>query len=160
MSDITWDESYSVGIDEVDNQHKEIFTIIDEFDTAIKDKKAVDVVSNILERLVDYTSYHFKLEEELMDACKFPSCASHIELHNKLIADLNAFKVRVDTGENVSIELMHFLRKWLLYHIKNSDMSYSKHLDSTGMKKMTNWSSDASKKMDVKKKSWWNKLTS
>lgn len=159
MSDFTWDNSYSVGIDEVDSQHKEIFSIIDEFDTAIRDKKAADIVSSILGRLADYTKYHFKLEEDLMIACKFPDCENHIALHEKLISDLNGFIERSNAGENVSLELMHFLRKWLVYHIKNSDMSYSRHLDSTGMKK-SDWTPSTMPPPETKKKGWFSKLVS
>ena len=67
-----WTESYSVNVKNLDDQHRRLFTLIDEYYEAISQKKVQDATSAILRGLEDYTKYHFGDEEKLMLRCNYP----------------------------------------------------------------------------------------
>ena len=65
MPFIEWNEKYSVHIEEIDSQHKKIFSIINRLHSALKARKGKKVIGNLLDELVDYTYYHFATEENI-----------------------------------------------------------------------------------------------
>ena len=66
MSMVAWDDAYSVEIQEIDEQHKCLIEIMNELYTAMANKSNRDLISDVLDKLVDYTKVHFAVEETLM----------------------------------------------------------------------------------------------
>lgn len=126
MIEEQWSEAYSVSINEIDEQHQELFVLLNEFDDAISAHKTNDVVNEVLARLISYTTRHFALEEEVMRLGHYPDLEAHIVQHRDLVKDIEKFIARADAGEHIAYELNHFLRKWLVNHIKHSDLGYAK----------------------------------
>jgi hemerythrin len=62
---IEWEDIYSVGIEEFDNDHKKLIELINRLHQAMLDKKAKEVLGEIINELVDYTIYHFNKEEAM-----------------------------------------------------------------------------------------------
>ena len=155
MIEVEWDDSFSVNIDEIDDQHKELFVLLAEFDAAIMEHKTNDVVDEVLSRLVAYTAHHFEQEEELMRAGSYPDIDNHIAQHRKLVEDIVEFKRRADSGEHIAYELNHFLRKWLVNHIKHSDSGYAKYLEVGRTHTVAEWKAKVDVKLNPPKKAWW-----
>ena len=131
---IRWSENLSVGIESIDDQHKVLVGMINELYKQMQSGSAKDAVGATLGRLVEYTANHFKYEEKLFAEHNYPEQKGHQELHNKLVSQVVQFQEEFDRGEkDVSLELMEFLKEWLLTHIKKSDMAYSSYLRSYGV---------------------------
>ena len=93
-----------------------------------------EAVGKTLGRLIDYTAKHFKYEEKLFAEHRYPEQKAHQELHDKLVGQVVAFQEEFTRGEkDVSLELMEFLKEWLLTHIKKKDMAYGPYLRSRGV---------------------------
>lgn len=133
MPFITWTDDLSVNIEEIDRQHKNLIGIINKMDELIKTGSNAQrsQVRKIFAELVDYTSYHFKAEEELFQAHHYPGWEDHKKQHNDLAMQLLNLQISFAKGETeVSQEMMKFLNEWLINHILVSDKEYATFLRS------------------------------
>ena len=95
---------------------------------------AKEAVGNALGKLIDYTGTHFEHEEKLFAQHNYPEQKGHKEIHKKLVAQVVEFQNQFKSGEkDVSLELMEFLKDWLLDHIKKTDKKYMPFLLSKGV---------------------------
>lgn len=134
MSLINWDESYSVNIKKIDEQHKELVKLVNELHDAMSQGAANDVLSKVLNSLVDYTIIHFNTEEELFKSYNYPDAQNHKTEHDKLTQQVKDFQGKFRDGKStITYELMDFLSDWLINHILDSDKKYSSYLKSRGV---------------------------
>lgn len=144
---VAWSDALSVGVDELDAQHKVLVGLVNEMHNAIDQGYGDEVVESILTRLTEYTRIHFAVEESLMRLAGYPDLEAHREEHRALIVQINTLRGRADTGEPaISVELMHFLKDWLTTHIMVSDQAYARYFAESG-----SWPR-------VKKRSWTSRL--
>lgn len=134
MDLITWSDTLSVNIKEIDEQHKKLIAMINDLNSAMGSGKGKDIMGSLLTNLVDYTKTHFKYEEGLMEKNAYPGYLSHKPLHDALtkqVVDLmNNFK---EGKAVVTVEVKTFLKDWLVTHIQNTDKKYTAHLNSKGV---------------------------
>ncbi len=129
MPIIKWQDSFSVGVQRFDDEHKVLLAIINEMFIIVRDQKTVDHLTVEINKLVQYTQEHFADEEEAMEKAGYPALDEHKSIHAKLLKDVTAFKKRVENGEQEVITIFyHFLRDWLLTHIIEDDMQYKPFL--------------------------------
>lgn len=125
-----WTDEYSVGITEIDQQHRRLFDIINNLYEAFKKGKADLLISETLDELLLYTKYHFKSEETLMKEYDFPNIREHQKMHlefeNMIVNKINDMK---RGSKEVHYETMLYLRDWLSEHILGTDKAYFKNLD-------------------------------
>jgi hemerythrin-like metal-binding protein len=101
----------------------------------MKLRQTTAVTGNILDRLVSYTVMHFGVEEKLFQKHGYPDADQHKKVHEKLIAKVIDFKTKVDKGDGtISMELMDFLKDWLVSHIKGTDKKYVPFLKQHGVR--------------------------
>ncbi|WP_375752735.1 bacteriohemerythrin [Vibrio sp. HN007] len=128
-----WDSSYSVGIQEIDRQHRSLMTLANEYHRTQITKSARGAIARVMEGVIEYTKSHFQYEESLMKKYGYPDLEPHKAKHRKLEAEAQSFKDRFDRGEDLGEEFSKFLEGWLLNHIKKADQEYSEHLNSRGV---------------------------
>jgi hemerythrin len=129
MALITWGPKWSVGVQQIDDQHKKLVELVNKLNDAMVAGHGRDAIGPTLNELVKYTLYHFATEERLMKAHGYEHSAEHQAEHAKLLHDVGDFKVRFDAGNSMlSISLLRFLRDWLSGHIAGSDMKLAKCL--------------------------------
>ena len=125
---VEWTGELSVGIEEIDEQHKVLIGLINQMHEAIQERHASDVVRDILDNLASYTKTHFVVEESLMRILNYPGYEDHKAVHEELLQHVIELKQKVDSGKTaIGFELMHFLKTWLTKHIMESDKAYSSH---------------------------------
>ena len=135
MPDFGWDEKYSVGIQSIDEQHKEIFRLMDQLFQALKSGKAAQSVLRIIAALKHYAITHFEKEEYLFRQFKFEDSASHIREHEQFIEKITALKADAKSGRLASsFELLHFLKIWINHHIMVVDKGYSECFQKNGLR--------------------------
>ena len=138
MPMITWDDEYSVDIQEIDEQHKRLIGIINELYEALAAKKERDRVSTVLNELVEYTKVHFAVEETLMRIFHYEEYDEHKAIHDRIVERVLDFQRQFNEGNDaVGMELLIFLKNWLFDHINKVDKRYSTHFHKHGVKK--NW---------------------
>lgn len=137
---IEWNDELSVGIEEIDEQHKVLVGLINRMHDAIHQRHGSDVVEGILAELAEYTRIHFAVEESLMRLLNFPGYEEHRDLHEELIDQMVDLQQKIAEGKHsIGFELMHFLKVWLSKHIMEEDMQYSGFFLAAGANpKLTN----------------------
>ncbi|MFH2124713.1 MAG: bacteriohemerythrin [Pseudomonadota bacterium] len=132
---MSWSNNLSVNIKQIDDQHKKLVGMINELHKAMKLKKSNNAMGAILDRLVDYTVVHFSTEEDLFTKYGYPEEKAHVELHKKLVAQVLDIQQKFKAGDAMlSMELMSFLKDWLVKHIQGTDKKYSTFLRGHGVK--------------------------
>ncbi len=132
---MSWGAGLSVNIKQIDDQHKKLIGMINELHKAMKLKKSNSAMGSILDRLADYTVTHFATEEKLFAQYGYPEEKAHVELHRKLVAQVVDIQKKFKAGNAmISMELMSFLKDWLVNHIQGTDKKYSSFLRQHGVK--------------------------
>ncbi|MBN1907206.1 MAG: hemerythrin family protein [Deltaproteobacteria bacterium] len=132
---INWEESLSVKVSEIDTQHKKLVELINKLHEAMKERKANTVLGGIIDELVDYAINHFRTEESYFDKFGYLKAVQHRKEHKDFVSKVAAFKD--DFARNkimLSMEIMEFLKAWLINHIKKIDMAYSDFFIEKGLK--------------------------
>ncbi|MGA8529044.1 MAG: bacteriohemerythrin [Acidobacteriaceae bacterium] len=134
MAIFAWNESYSVRVRQMDEQHQKLFEIINRLAEAMRIGKGDDVVRDTVEQMAVYTRTHFLQEEVLMRQTGYPALPAHQEQHRKLMAEVEQYKRALEEGRSASsVSLLNFVRQWLMHHIRDSDKAYSDHLNAHGI---------------------------
>jgi hemerythrin len=131
MSLFDWKPDYSVGNTEIDQQHKQLFRMAGELHDAMMSGHGADAVEQLLDKLLSYTCYHFASEERLMKESGYPGLPQHHNDHAKLTSQVVEFQAKVKARKAmVTIDMMQFLREWLVHHIGSADAKVGAHLKS------------------------------
>ncbi|MCB2180447.1 MAG: bacteriohemerythrin [Desulfobulbaceae bacterium] len=131
MKKISWKSDYSVSSKYLDDQHQCLLMIINDFIEAVSKGKGTEKAFPILNRLTQYAEEHFRDEEHLMNAARFPQgmLKEHMREHEKLTEDIFAICAHLNkSGEETLPEISQFLKHWLLGHILTTDKEYSKYV--------------------------------
>ncbi len=126
MALITWQDSYSVKVREIDDQHKQLFQLINELHDAMKAGQARGLMAKVLDRLIQYTRLHFSEEEEMLAKASYAEFVPHVALHRGFTERVEKFAREFKAGNVViTVDVMNFLQEWLVNHIMKVDQKYS-----------------------------------
>lgn len=138
-----WSADISVGIEEIDAQHKVLIHILNGIYQAIVTQAPRQATAGLLEELVQYTHVHFAVEESLFRITDYPAYEGHKAIHDHLKQQVEDIRAKFQRGEIVAdLALMDFLKQWLEQHIKGEDKTYVPHLLQAGLAKKwakTSW---------------------
>lgn len=135
MAAINWDESLSVGIVSIDNQHKKLLDLINSFYENIYQGSIKEKLVELINEMKLYTVFHFNSEERQMKLCNYPDFENHKKEHDKFIAAVEDFEARYKNGKLLlTIEITNFIKEWITNHIMGTDQRYSDLLISKGIK--------------------------
>jgi len=131
MSRIQWDESLSVGVGLIDEQHRKWFERLQGVQAALEARRGMQQVTSTLDFLMDYTQFHFSTEEKSMVETGYPGFkdhkAKHGELNQTLVTLIEDYKEDGVT-EKINQAVGAFLGNWLRDHIRVVDLAFAKFL--------------------------------
>ncbi|MBU0995586.1 MAG: bacteriohemerythrin [Proteobacteria bacterium] len=134
MELITWDDSLSVKVKEIDEQHKKLIRLINSLHEAMIQRKTKEALGTIINELMDYTTGHFLTEETYFEKFEYGERDSHKREHTGFVNKVSAFHTDFQTGKMfLSMEIMNFLKDWLIKHIKGTDKKYGPLFNSRGL---------------------------
>ena len=126
MAFFTWNNSYSVGVQQFDGEHQKLFSIMNELYDGMKAGKGKDVLDGVLQKLIGYTEQHFSSEEAIMGRAGYAGLQSTTKMKD--------FQTQYRAGAvALSIQLLDYLRDWLKSHIAGADKSYTSYLNAKGV---------------------------
>ncbi|MCE5341104.1 MAG: bacteriohemerythrin [Planctomycetaceae bacterium] len=124
-----WTDELSVGVEQMDIQHKKLITLINNFHKAIDMGEDKSAVQKAIDGLVDYVKVHFIDEEALMQEYNFPQLDIHRRMHEHLARDVNEYAEKLQAGQKImGIEMAFFLKGWLENHIGETDKNYGLYI--------------------------------
>ncbi len=135
MPIMSWKEAYSVGIAEIDQQHKRLIDLINSLHDAMSKGQAKAVLGKILGDLASYCANHFATEEKLFDTHGYPEGPDHKEKHRKMTSKVLALQQQFEQGKaTITLDVMEFLQQWLDKHILGTDKKYGPFLNGKGVR--------------------------
>lgn len=147
-----WSDEFSVGVDDIDEQHMELVALLNQLDGAIRDRQGSSAVRRTLDELVAYTQTHFAVEERLMRESAYPDYEEHRLYHEALIDQVRGLQHKLDTGEaTITFELLHFLKVWLMRHICETDKRFGAYYADKGVRPA--WMAEVQQAMTQRR--WW-----
>ncbi|MDF2840704.1 MAG: hemerythrin-like metal-binding protein [Clostridia bacterium] len=133
---IEWKEDLAVGIKEIDDQHKELFSKVNALFDACNTGKGRDQIDPIIKYLQDYVVLHFGAEEKLQKQNNYPEFNTHKAQHDQFINDFLGLKDKIEkngvTGLTI-VQLNQVLVDWLIKHIRKTDKAFAGFLKEKGI---------------------------
>ncbi len=129
MSLIHWREEFSVGVDAVDHEHREMIELINELDDAMaKDAEHTDVIKSLGE-IYARIAAHFALEEKIMRDARYSALEPHKQDHELLLDELTDVIDSVDAdGRYDRDDLSRTLDRWFSDHFRVHDAKLHREL--------------------------------
>ncbi|MEW6647640.1 MAG: bacteriohemerythrin [Pseudomonadota bacterium] len=122
MAHLSWTHEMSTGIDEQDEQHQRLISLINRLNDTVHDGKDAEILGSVLAELADYAVYHFGYEEQLMHKHAYPGAAAHKMEHQRFIEWMADIRKKLRQGDTVaSNQVINFLRLWVTGHIMKTD---------------------------------------
>jgi len=124
-----WKNEYSLGIQEIDNQHKQLlhsFSVIEDAINLNPGREWASIHYSIVE-LQHLARMHFSFEESLMRLFGYPKTKEHSSEHEYFfvkIREIESHSIR----NSMELEMLEFLRVWLTKHILGIDRDYARHI--------------------------------
>ena len=124
MALLVWQDDLNTGVEVIDHQHMRIVEMLNHLHVTQKSMERV-AVGEVIDELIDYTLSHFAFEEELMEEAGYPFCAAHKRVHEVFIKRVSEYRMRFESGEDITDDLRNMLSRWLFNHIRNDDKAYA-----------------------------------
>ena len=134
MALIEWTDDLKVGIKQIDQQHFYLIQIINDFYINLRKDPTNDLLHEILQKMKNYSFFHFDTEEKLLAKFKYTDIESHISEHNDFIRKIKEIEGRLKRDHLVvTYEMISYLKDWINSHIKVSDKAYVSFLNENGI---------------------------
>jgi hemerythrin len=123
MKDLVLDQLLSVGVDEIDDDHRKLVNLFNILNHSVTEEAAADYVGAVFEELINCTVWHFSHEERLMMKYGYEGTEEHKAEHQELINSVRELQQQfLQVGKLEEEEDLKFLEHWLTEHILVADM--------------------------------------
>ena len=136
MEKIEWDQSLSIGIRLIDDQHKALIKRLNDVSVAIENNIGEREISKTLEFLSEYADYHFSTEEKHMAEQGFPGLETQKIKHQEFMDTLSNLDQDFEeegSTRALSDAINNFLFNWLTNHIQGLDQQFGNFLSEKGI---------------------------
>ncbi|MCL4499004.1 MAG: bacteriohemerythrin [Chloroflexi bacterium] len=130
---VQWTPDLSVGVNEIDNQHKELFSRVNALLDAMVQGLGKFHLDKTINFLGEYVVSHFGTEEKYMKQLNYPRYASHKIEHDAFVKQFGQLKKTLDNGEITTVTVIQVQRQlmdWLKNHIGNVDKALGAFLNT------------------------------
>jgi len=129
MALIEWKDEFSVGVPDVDHEHQELITLINELYETMNSGAGDYTVMDFLGEIYAHVSAHFALEEKIMRERRYDQYAGHKADHEKLLDELRDIMDAWEENDYFSDdEFAEALEQWFTEHFRTRDARLHKHL--------------------------------
>ncbi len=134
-----WKENYRLGVQMIDEQHRELFRRVSAFLGTVRSPLACDqkarMVTDTLDFMKQYIVEHFREEEEYQRLIDYPERAEHARIH----ADMVNFVIEVEAqyrqqgyNEQLIQRFSGKLLAWLINHVAAEDQKIADYANMRG----------------------------
>jgi len=131
-----WNDRMSVGVTQFDAEHKKLISLINDLFDAVQAGRGRDALGGILDGLITYTKTHFANEEANMQKLGYPDLSIHRKEHEALTQQVLEVQRKYHSGATamLSMEVLTFLKNWLIKHIQGTDKLYGPFFNDKGLR--------------------------
>ena len=132
-----WKERYKIGVEEVDQQHKELFNRLNDFLQVVRSEEAMEKkvaeIEKTLSFMGEYVVVHFDSEEEIQQQHNYPDYEEHRQTHERFKKEIMEFKQEFEAdkcNEELVMEFSGKLLTWLIHHVAGADQKIGEYVDN------------------------------
>jgi hemerythrin-like metal-binding protein len=132
MTTARWSPGLETGHPVVDEQHRELFNLCEEFERAEANATSALLIA---ERIMEHVGDHFACEEALMDSVEYPAPerGDHVSDHLQLKDQARGLILRLRTDEDFERALLvDYLCTWLVRHTTTRDIALVRFIRERG----------------------------
>jgi hemerythrin len=123
--EITWSPRYDTGIRIIDEQHQELFGIVDRLRRMIEEGAARNAVEALLGDLLACSERHFATEETYMSKFSYPDFPQHVSEHASMLTSLQELQAGFqESHQSMTLMVSTFMVGWLKHHISDGDLGF------------------------------------
>lgn len=134
-----WKDKYKVGVELIDEQHKELFKRLSDFIQIVQGKtdwdERLDKVKETMEFMKEYVVFHFDDEEAYQAKINYPDIEIHKEAHRKFKEGINDYVRIFEQGGFTEEKIQEFSAKlmtWLIMHVGKMDQKIGEYVREKG----------------------------
>jgi hemerythrin len=133
--EIEWKDEYSVGIKEIDDQHRYFISLLNNLYGAIGSSKNQIELEILFQKLSDYAEIHFATEEKYFNDFNYEGAEEHKLKHQEMRDEIVRIKNQ-ESGNNIDFygNIVYFLKDWLEDHLEKMDQKYKDCFVRHGLK--------------------------
>jgi len=125
MKILKWQNEYSVGVKEIDDQHRSLLDTINSLLEEQSVKYEESKFSPTLFTLIHYAYTHFATEERYLLQAHFPDLNNHILEHIDFIMKTLGLALKVENSNDESrLKLLQYLTEWYSSHVLGTDRKF------------------------------------
>ena len=128
---IKWDEKFATGVPDLDEQHKKIFSFLNDFEDMIKAHKTAASIKKAIDFMEHYAKIHFNFEEINMAKYHCLEQTRNKKDHQLFLASVDKYRARFAKegySEGLLMELHHWIEKWITEHICTVDVHLKEYI--------------------------------
>lgn len=122
MKNISWDESLTVDVAEIDEDHQKLVELYNLLSHSVEEGASLAYIDAVLEEMISFTVWHFRHEERLMVLYNYPELADHRTEHRDLVDSARELQQKFHEKKVLTAEDIDYLETWLTEHILGHDM--------------------------------------
>lgn len=126
MPAIIWNESYNLGIQEIDEQHQRLVGMMNKIYEGIDNETMTKPeLEEVLNRMLEYANSHFTMEEKYFHEFGYEKAQEHGIQHQQFrikVADLK--KESAENKESAATDALSYLANWFIDHTQTFDREY------------------------------------
>lgn len=122
MTPIAWRDEYSVGLPDVDHEHRVLIAMINEAAAALGPQTPISRIVAELGEICARIAAHFALEEREMRDLKYVGLGEHKRDHERLLEDILDIMADVESPRGYDPALLEKrLTDWFTEHFRTHD---------------------------------------
>jgi len=122
-----WDDSFAIGIEAIDNQHKKIFEHLLAIENSVAKRDPWHILHFFLTQLAASVKFHLAVEEALLEIIRYPDHAQHCDSHARLLEKIDELEDQLQrkaSGES----LVGFFETWFVRHVLTDDREFAAYV--------------------------------
>jgi hemerythrin len=127
-----WSDEFSVGVEEIDDDHKRLLGLLKNLQNAVEARERRDVLGKLLDELIHYTNYHFAHEEALFLRTNYPGYSAHERKHQALTTTAHAIREDFQLSASMALprQVLVFLKNWICEDILGADRDFGRYFNA------------------------------
>jgi hemerythrin-like metal-binding protein len=123
---LDWTADFELGIQEMDEQHKQLIDLVNTMHASLKQGKNKKEVKDNIRSFVDFASYHFGNEEQYFEQFAYDNAKEHTQEHKAFVKEILQFQSDYSANKIKFLDdLMPYIKKWLHKHFSITDKKYA-----------------------------------
>jgi len=130
MQLLEWKDEFSLGIPEIDFEHRELIQLINEMLVKIYESERTESTSDYLGEIYARIASHFALEEKIMRERNYDQLADHKADHDKLLNEIRDIMEHYNNDTEIDTDkFVDELNHWFTDHFSTKDARLHRYLD-------------------------------